>query len=82
MHIPMQVMSCISASFFTQSQLAVFVPLLLLLLDTSSVHLVLYVQGMFTCMTKHDMLGGILLASGHQQNFMSAHRKQKRSSAA
>ena len=81
MHIPMQVMSCV-ASCWTQSQLAVFVPLLLLLLDTSSVHLVLYVQDTFTCMTKHDMPGGILLASGHQQNSVSAHRKQKRSSAA
>ncbi len=77
----MQVMSCVVSSL-TQSQLAVSVPLLLLLHNMSSVHIVLYVQDMLTCMTKHDVPGGILLASGHQQNSVSAHRKQKRSSAA
>ncbi len=81
MHMPMQGMSY-GASSLTQSQLTIFVRLLLLLVDTSSVHLLLYVQDMFTCMTKHDVPGGILLASGHQQNSVSAHRKQKKSSAA
>ena len=39
-----------------------------LLVNTSPVHLLLNLQDMFICMTKHDLPGGILLASGHQQN--------------
>ncbi len=67
---------------FFQFQLAVFVPLLLLLVDASSLHLLLHVQDMLTSMARHYVPDGILLASGHQQNSVSAHRKQRRSSAA